>query len=442
MLKYTTQDIIDRAKELADLQNSDFITWAENMHLLDESYKKLYQEVINANDKYYVQTVNLSDLVIAGRAEKEVRYYLPEDFYQLQSITVDSGANVVLKKATTESKSAFRYDFINDTLVLYGGVESRNPVISYYPVPKTLTVKAPEVQAVVEGYILDCNGSKYLTSELTDTGTTIKVFDISSNVERAYTVAIQSAIVNGYLGHKAALLITSTEMYHLNLSTGALEDVTGGFPAKADGEVYVIDENTPSHNIYRGTNLTTAWKEDVIWTDPTRTGFELYTFNPEDLSVVYMISNNSIIECSEESYKAVDSVTNQDKMEWIKGSLFYVKDDVMKDGVSIIDYREFDEVYGFNKVDYNTGYGISLSSLDDSYVHIKSCFIDTVLDFPNNFHFTYLAYQLAIAYKAKQNADASALITRSGEEAAQFYDSMSRDTAESFRIQNVYGGNY
>ena len=51
---------------------------------------------------------------------------------------------------------------------------------------------------------------------------------------------------------------------------------------------------------------------------------------------------------------------------------------------------------------------------------------------------------LAISYKVKQNADATALMTRAGEEAAQFYDSLTRDTAENFRIQNVYssGGIY
>jgi hypothetical protein len=51
MLHYSTRDIITRARELADLENSNFITWAENMKLLDECYKKLPQWVLDAIDE-------------------------------------------------------------------------------------------------------------------------------------------------------------------------------------------------------------------------------------------------------------------------------------------------------------------------------------------------------------------------------------------------------
>ena len=47
---------------------------------------------------------------------------------------------------------------------------------------------------------------------------------------------------------------------------------------------------------------------------------------------------------------------------------------------------------------------------------------------------------MAIAYKQKQNADATMLIQRANDEYAQFLTSISRDVAENNRIQNVYGG--
>ena len=93
MLQFTTKDIVERARELADLQNSDFISWSENMKLLDESYKKLYQEVINVNDKYYLRTITKKDLIVAERRDREVRYILPSDFYQLASIHIAKDYN-------------------------------------------------------------------------------------------------------------------------------------------------------------------------------------------------------------------------------------------------------------------------------------------------------------------------------------------------------------
>jgi hypothetical protein len=92
-------------------------------------------------------------------------------------------------------------------------------------------------------------------------------------------------------------------------------------------------------------------------------------------------------------------------------------------------------------MDFETGYGFSVTPYyEENTMQIHSCFADTELDFPNNFYFSYLAYLMAIAYKQKQNADATMLIQRANDEYAQFLTSISRDVAENNRIQNVYGG--
>ena len=213
MIKYTTSDTIKRAQELADLQNSDFITWEENMHLLDESYKKLYQEAINANDKYYIQTITVNDLTVAERRDKEVRYYLPEDFYQLQSLIISGSSEVVLKKALTESNSSMRYDIINNTLILYGGVESKNLIINYYPVPKTLTIKAPEVQVSIPGIELDCLKTKYLIYREEEANFTFFILNIETGEEKElFSVANSIEIKCGLLGNRAAAFRIGDEL--------------------------------------------------------------------------------------------------------------------------------------------------------------------------------------------------------------------------------------
>ena len=55
MIKYTTKDIVNRATQLADLENSDFISWNENINLLNESWQKIYQQLIDNGDKTFIK---------------------------------------------------------------------------------------------------------------------------------------------------------------------------------------------------------------------------------------------------------------------------------------------------------------------------------------------------------------------------------------------------
>ena len=92
---------------------------------------------------------------------------------------------------------------------------------------------------------------------------------------------------------------------------------------------------------------------------------------------------------------------------------------------------------GVNKIDYDTGYGLSDKVDSDSLV-IHSILESTELDYPNNFFYEMLAYQLAIQYKAKQNADCNGLLALYQQAEDQFYDTITRDDYQPTRIQNAY----
>ena len=49
-----TSEIIKRAQQIADLENSSFISWAENVNLLNEAFRDIFQKAINANIKYWL----------------------------------------------------------------------------------------------------------------------------------------------------------------------------------------------------------------------------------------------------------------------------------------------------------------------------------------------------------------------------------------------------
>lgn len=466
MLHFTTRDIVTRARELADLENSNFITWSENMKLLDESYKKLYQEAINESDKYYLTRCELKDLVVAERREKEVSFYLPENFYQLHSISVKGSGRQILKKARTEDSSSARYDIENNTLVLYGGASSLPLDIAYYPVPKTLTLKNSPVTVSVEGTPLDVNGDMVLS---VNDGNAI-ITNINTGWTKSIDISsISGTVFMGVLGLTRFYLLTeSAEGYMVNISDGTIS-ARKCFVGKKDGVLYYSNKNwenwTPSDDGYIHGNILAEYG-DLGLTDPVTTfktaadfppmGFfftlddELNTYWTANaypaapgktyVAIYRMNTDGSLTEITKVKFMG-NAGWNALKIQFNKGHLFYFYDGPCCDGVTLLSYAQFNYFIGFNKMDFDTGYGFAVTPLyEEGVMQIHSCFADTELDFPNNFYFSYLAYLLAIAYKQKQNADATLLIQRANDEYAQFLTSISRDVAENNRIQNVYGG--
>lgn len=466
MLHYTTKDIITRAKELADLENSNFITWAENMKLLDECYKKLYQESINANDKYYLTKCETKDLVVAERKEKEVSFYLPEDFYQLQSISVKGTGRQILKKARTEDSASARYDIINNTLVLYGGSASLPLEIAYYPVPKTLTLKNEPVTVSVEGTLLDVNGDMVLY--LDEDGNAV-IENINTGWKKSIDISsISGTVFMGVLGLTRFYLIVGSAGYMVDISDGTIS-ARKYYVGKKDGVLYYSNKNwenwTPSDDGYIHGNIYSEYGElglsDPVTSFKTAADFPPmgFLFTLDDELNTYWTANAYPAEPGE-NYVAIykmnadgtlteivkvkfagNSSWNSLKIQFMQGHLFYFYNGPCCDGVTLLHFSKFNSFIGFNKIDFDTGYGFAVTPLyEENTMQIHSCFADTELDFPNNFYFSYLAYLIAIAYKQKQNADATMLIQRANDEYAQFLTSISRDVAENNRIQNVYGG--
>src|SRR5574344_715206 len=78
MIRYNASDVIKKAKQLADLENSDFISWNESLTLLNDAYQSVYQKSINKGNNDFVKVITTDNKVIT----------LPNDFYQLKALTL------------------------------------------------------------------------------------------------------------------------------------------------------------------------------------------------------------------------------------------------------------------------------------------------------------------------------------------------------------------
>lgn len=474
MLRYTTKDIINRAKELADLKNSDFISWGENMRLLDEGYKKLYQQMIAANDKYYLKKCEVKDLTSIETADKEQVFELPSDFYQLAQIYIKNSNKPITRKAPSESISADRYDIVRNNLILYGSLNMRTVEIVYYPIPKTLTLSCDEfkfsglkdaLNNPANDTILDTCGNCFIFGtyayEGGDSTYTFMIYNISSG-----TIRTAQKVLSGVEGGNIKLArLGKTGFYarteggkyfyydlkKCDFYTDSQTFLSDKVCLKNSGNLLFMGEEDTSYRIYTIKNNVVIQCDLLSLELPTYTNLQDNFYCgaiSNDFQSVYLIYDSTgILDFTEMELYENDTLirgVSDAHIDFLSNKLCYVADDVFIGSDKVLNEDDFKSFLGFNKIDYDTGYGFLVTSMDDDDLHLKTCFTDTQLDFPNNFYFSYLAYVLAISYKIKQNADSQGLQALLGEETQQFFNSLSRDGAENQRITNVYtnGGIY
>ena len=195
MITYNASDIVKRAEQLADLENSDFISFSEKIALLNEAYQVLYQKGINKDVNAFVKYINTRDRVIQ----------LPRDFYQLKAITMghDKDIKVVLRRPVNQSFNVLSYDIINNTLQINGETMGQNICVEYFPTPSTLTF--PNKNKTLDlSNVIDMHKDIYIVDKST-AGIEIKSLNDSD-----FTKAITTSGIGNYLIHMEDDYITLT----------------------------------------------------------------------------------------------------------------------------------------------------------------------------------------------------------------------------------------
>lgn len=448
-MKKNTIDIIDRARQLADLQNSDFIGWKENNNLLNEAYIKLYTELINHKDRFYIKSISISELEEIKTVENGIYYKLPEDFYMLNSITMGVGCDIVLRKAPEESNNSYRYDIVEGCLVLYGGVEKTSLNIEYWKTPITLVTKAPiRIISLPEGYKwIDASNNKYLGYKKTASSTEFILFNLKTNTAKTLTLNSAVDIEEGLYSDLFAIvkyISNDTPVYKvLDFYNGNISNFTSIFTynkiilGKKDNKCYVL-MYIPSESRWKLTDNYYTENVELEYIPENTTRF---TFTGEEVAdkKFYFLEAGYIY--NDEGEIPYSNVLNY--IDSYNGDIYYeTMQGVFKNDEKILTkFKSYEFLLAVNKVDTDTGYGITALDEDLQY-KVYSAFKDTEIEFPNNFYFQYMAYLLAISYKAKQNADSTALQDLASNEVKQFYNSISQDANQELRIKNVYSTNW
>lgn len=132
-MKYSVSQLVKRAKNLADIGNTDFLTHTELTQYVNDAWTTLYQWLINQGDKQFVTEARLQGTGVGNYVE----YEIPHDLYQIISIKSKWGG-LLTRHADSQSRSHNgTYEVINNKIRIYSGLDDL--ILTYYRIPLFLT---------------------------------------------------------------------------------------------------------------------------------------------------------------------------------------------------------------------------------------------------------------------------------------------------------------
>lgn len=482
MIRYTTKDIVNRAAQLADLENSDFISWNENVNLLNECWQKIYQHLIDNGDKTFIKEFE----TVASN-----KIFLPKDFYELFSVELVPSCRQITRKAKSESDYSLTYDIENNVLTLYGTCPEKVRV-KYFPLPQTLTLKAntkdinSDFNSIYSNLgtktveILDCYKNKYIYSEKdsSDNKVYLYIFNKETNEKKKFivdeddlTVDVSSAVIGARNDWVCSSYAEDGQAYKIYFcgkkgERNAVEVDADSFACllKKDKEIGAV--------VVKGTVLTVYLNGEEREYDISE------RVNLDEIGEI-KLDGKGIATCrvSDKDYISLLLPTfDGDKCDWIQldldtlsGSLSATKtepypllefgkrneckrysnliegktfvtalDGLYEDNIPLFNFDDYDLI-GVNEVNEDNGYGITVKDeYNTGHILSHGVFVDTLLLYPNNIFFNFMSMLMAISYKVKQNADITILTAKFNEMESQYFDTLSRDVNSVVRITNVY----
>ena len=431
-MTYKTSDIIKKARQLSDLTNSDFLSWDEQIGLLNDSYTTLYQKLLNQNDGSFVNTFMTS----IGET------VLPPDFWQLKSVSVYNNGNIIPVKRRSDSETlrGLYYEIKFDRLYVYGNAFVGEIMVEYFAKPVTLTFK-PEpaiLQPIIpEGYtVLAVWDNMFFATKVEEGNTTLVITDLKTNITKSLPITGQT-VTKIIPSNNQAYIETDTYKYILSYVNLQLTPFEGIPVILENGTIAKLIITETTKQIFIGNHYVLDWDDSMPLVEDEATASVIIC--DENLTNFwYLLDGNIWHNGIKEELNGFSIAANS--ITYKNGNCWYCTTDEVGyvdnwDNLTIVDNKP--GILGINKLDENTGYGYTVLNWDGDY----TCFPwveDTVLNFPNSFYFQLLSYMLAVQYKIKQGADATGLQQSLASYENTFYDTLSQNASDPVRIKNVY----
>lgn len=448
-MKYYASDIIRKARIAADLVNSDFINWYEEVSLLNDTYRILYQDLVETNDPAFVKVLETTDKVIQ----------LPDDFYQLRCVTLvrNGFSTPILRRSFSESYNSMSYEILDNELHVNTPYVQSPPDgiyhIEYFADPITLLF--PPKKKVLENFACDnkiiCSNDKYIVKyepnpyyidDPENEQSKFLIYDYDNNliytsewIDQELTF---SAITDSYL-----IIKTESTLVVFNLNNMAYSSTQDASLFNVviveDGSVYLINDEK---EIFSLDNTNTAIRVMDEWpiyldNDLKFSSFSAYFTDNTWQDCWYVDADKTVHFDEEVLYESGANIILTQPV--YRNGCLYGKSSynfITINGDNTYYIKHIPSLQSIGVLNPNTG--LSLISNSSEHPVLEPWVNDILLNYPNSFFFQTMVYALAVQYKITQGADASGLQAIYNGYHDQFIRSVPQDVYMPSRINNVY----
>ena len=442
-MKYYASDIIKKARIAADLVNSDFIDWYEEVSLINDSYQMLYQNLTDINDPAFVKIIETTDKIIE----------LPDDFQQLRCVTLlrNGFSTPILRRSFSESYNSMSYEIIENEIHINTPYIQSPPEgvyhIEYFSAPITLLFPPKKKQLYEfsksnDTYGIYSNKNNIVRIyNLTGNLYNISLYDYEGNVIKTVSCSKPyfAAITDEYL-----IIKTNTENRIYRLDEDGLNSPyikpndTYNVVIAGDGSVYFMDKDKKIYDLSDTDTAIRIMDDWPIYLDNFHFTNDSVYFTDESWSDCWYVDDSKISHFYDIIlYESGENIVLS--QPFYRGGVLYGKHNdnfvnINNDNTYFI--KRIPGLESIGTLDENTG--LSLLVPNQGFLYLEPWVNDTLLNYPNSFFFQVLVYALAIQYKIKQNADATGLQAIYQSYYDNFIKSLPQDVYMPTRINNVY----
>lgn len=425
MFNMKTSDLFKRAKQLADLEGSDFISWNEAISCINESNVSLYEKLISMGDNSFVKSF---------RTKEEVED-LPEDFWQLKGVFLWNNGNLqtINRRADNNGVHHLSYEVRNGKLYLFG--QPNDVLVEYFPKPHKLFFKPHDVAISLDTTFsyLDCHKHTFLyLSEDSEQNETLSIIDLDGiKTAKDFIQIAHDDIVYAFITENFVFIITESGLTIYDIMSSYSVTVSGYVPLVTEsGKEFLIDTEGVIKYFHVGNGSIST---SEVKTVAEIAGGEFYVCD-DGLEDFFYINN-------EEVYHNTDIVPGYARNIIYSDKKCYVLGDT---GLSVINADNEVETIenstgvnvGFIGIDERTGYGYCSKKFGAYYVS-PYC-EDTPLNYPSSLYFQIISFILAIMFKSKQGADVTLLSNQLAMAEQTFEETLGSDAFQFPRMGNVY----
>lgn len=425
MFNMKTSDLFKRAKQLADLEGSDFISWNEAVNCINESHVNLYEKLISMGDNSFVKSFRT----------KEQEEELPSDFWQLKGVFLWNNGNLqtINRRADNNGIHHLSYELRNGKLYLFGN--PNDVLVEYFPKPKKLYFKPRDIAISLDTTkeYLDCHKHTFLYKDTDESeNETLSIIDLDGiKTAKDFMQIAHSDIVRAFITENFVFVVTENDMKVYDIMSGYSATTTDYVPLITEsGKEFLVETDTGNIKYFHIGNgsLTAHTVKETVFSDGK------FYVSDDNLEDIYFVVDNDLYhnEIQLDTGDPKHMIYSEGKCYCLADTGFFV---IENDEVKILEGSTGLNV-GFIGIDERTGYGYCTKKFNSYYV-CPYC-EDTDLNFPNSTYYQIISYILAIMFKSKQGADVSLLNAQLEMASQTFEETLGSDAYQFPRMGNVY----